>query len=88
MLEAHGDTLGDTLTELSRVFGGLKAELEQHMAKEEQILFPMIGQGAGQIWLDGVSCDGDEARLDECRHPGWGNEDCGHAEDAGVRCLR
>lgn len=35
------------LDELVSVFVGLKVELEEHMAKEEQILFPMIQQGKG-----------------------------------------
>jgi len=35
------------LTELRSVFAALKAELDAHMMKEEQILFPMIRQGQG-----------------------------------------
>ena len=38
----------DRLAELRAVFLSLKAELEPHMMKEEQILFPMIRQGQGQ----------------------------------------
>jgi regulator of cell morphogenesis and NO signaling len=37
----HGDEYPE-LAELGSVFGALYAELENHMAKEEQILFPMI----------------------------------------------
>jgi regulator of cell morphogenesis and NO signaling len=37
----HGDEHPE-LAELGSVFGALYAELENHMAKEEQILFPMI----------------------------------------------
>ncbi|MBK9169191.1 MAG: iron-sulfur cluster repair di-iron protein [Bryobacterales bacterium] len=40
--EAHGATDGPTLEELGRIFIGLRDELMSHMAKEEQILFPMI----------------------------------------------
>ena len=47
VLEVHGDKDPDTLSELVEVYAGLKAELEQHMVKEEQILFPMINQGQG-----------------------------------------
>lgn len=48
VLEVHRDKDPERLTELVDVYGGLKAELQDHMAKEEQILFPMIlnGQGA------------------------------------------
>ncbi|KAH8064525.1 hypothetical protein JL722_1402 [Aureococcus anophagefferens] len=46
--------------------------------------------GAGDedapIWLDEVGCAGDEARLSDCAHNGWGDENCGHYEDAGVVC--
>jgi HGF/MSP/plasminogen-like protein len=40
----------------------------------------------GQIWLDQVKCAGNEANLDKCLHWHWGEHNCGHAEDVGVRC--
>lgn len=39
----HGHRF-EWLSECHRVFEGLRAELEQHMMKEEQVLFPMIKQ--------------------------------------------
>jgi len=47
--KVHGDKDPEALSELVTVFAGLKDELTQHMAKEEEILFPMIraGQGSG-----------------------------------------
>ena len=43
----HGQREPKMLGELLSTFLGLKTELESHMMKEEQILFPMIRQGQG-----------------------------------------
>jgi regulator of cell morphogenesis and NO signaling len=39
---AHGAQQGEMLGHLRRVYGALRAELEAHLIKEEQILFPAI----------------------------------------------
>ena len=44
--EAHGQNHPE-IRELVNIFGGLKVELEQHMMKEEQILFPAIRELEG-----------------------------------------
>ena len=43
--------------------------------------------GFGQIWLDDVRCRGTEARLIDCPASSLGTHNCGHSEDAGVRCT-
>ena len=47
-----------------------------------------FGQGSGPIWLDGVTCIGNESGIVECGHLGINvTRSCYHYEDAGVRCY-
>ncbi|MEN8144159.1 MAG: iron-sulfur cluster repair di-iron protein [Gemmatimonadota bacterium] len=47
VLAVHGDKMPEVLGELQQVFTALRMELQDHMMKEEQILFPMIRAGRG-----------------------------------------
>ncbi|XP_056150146.1 deleted in malignant brain tumors 1 protein-like [Lampris incognitus] len=45
-----------------------------------------FGEGSEQVWLDDVECVGNEKSINSCQHRGYGENDCSHAEDAGVLC--
>ena len=46
-----------------------------------------FGQGSGSIWLDSVTCTGNESTLASCGHLGVNvTRSCDHSNDAGVRC--
>ncbi|XP_071797056.1 uncharacterized protein [Asterias amurensis] len=45
-----------------------------------------FGKGTGQILMDGVNCNGNEERLQDCAFSGWGVHNCAHGEDASVTC--
>ena len=45
------------------------------------------GEGNGRIWLYNLSCSGTESTIEDCSHNGWGNEDCSHGENAGLKCA-
>ena len=50
-------------------------------------LYSFYGRGSGGIYLDRVSCSGNEQALINCSHRGIGVHSCTHSEDAGVMCL-
>ena len=46
-----------------------------------------FGQGSGPIWLDRVTCTGNESTLARCGHLGVGiTRNCSHFEDAAILC--
>ncbi|XP_051748193.1 scavenger receptor cysteine-rich type 1 protein M130-like [Ctenopharyngodon idella] len=52
----------------------------------EAVRSARFGQGSGPIVMDSVACSGSESTLKDCGSGGWGVHNCGHHENAGVRC--
>jgi regulator of cell morphogenesis and NO signaling len=44
VIHVHGDKHPESLYPLGKVYDGLRRELEEHMSKEENVLFPLIKQ--------------------------------------------
>ena len=42
---------------------------------------------ATKIWLSYLVCPGDKTNIIGCTHKPWGQHQCGHHEDVGVRCY-
>ena len=45
-----------------------------------------VPAGTGPILMDDVNCSSGQTNLLACSHNGFGNHNCGHTEDVGVRC--
>ena len=46
-----------------------------------------FGRGNGTIGMGDVRCTGNERSLTECRHNGWGKQNCEQSDDVGVICA-
>ncbi|XP_039342721.1 antigen WC1.1-like [Mauremys reevesii] len=45
-----------------------------------------FGEGTGPIWMEMLNCRGTESSLWDCPAKPWGDNNCGHKEDAAVNC--
>ncbi|XP_071157328.1 scavenger receptor cysteine-rich domain-containing protein DMBT1-like [Mytilus edulis] len=45
-----------------------------------------FGAGTGPIWLDDVTCQGNELNIEQCTARPWNQTNCQHKEDVGVIC--
>lgn len=44
-------------------------------------------QSTGDVWLSGVSCNGDEKSIERCYNLKWGKASCRNNRRAGVVCI-
>ena len=54
----------------------------------EAVLQAFFGEGSGGIFLDNLNCTGDEQDLWDCPRNEWGEHNCDHSGDAGVKCSK
>ena len=47
-----------------------------------------FGEGESVIWLDDVVCGGEEMKLADCSHAGWGEHNCVPSENIVLRCSK
>ena len=52
----------------------------------EAVTAGKFGTGLGPIWKNNFECIGSEFTLNNCTSTKWGDHNCDHSEDAGVRC--
>lgn len=45
-----------------------------------------VPTGYGTIWLNNITCTGQEKNISSCFHGGWGNHYCRGYSDVGVEC--
>ena len=68
--------------EKEKVCKELKLPYENSVVKTDAY----FGEGAGQIWMDELHCQGYESSFLLCKRGEWGEVSCDHSDDVGVVC--
>ena len=58
------------------------------LGSNKAVEFDTVDRGGDSypIWLDDLTCKGNEMSVLECLHDGFGNNNCDHSEDISVSC--
>lgn len=59
----------------------------RQLGHQGAVSYTTVSGNTDEFWLDDVVCSGNELRLDDCQHLGWGDDNCSSSETQAVTCF-